>query len=96
MADVLRVLGRHAGASAWWLGTLAAAAAFLLLPGLAFAELVTCDGACTVTFVMTPAEPDADRVADLATMFGLFIFGGVVVYFSRQLLKLFELDQNES
>lgn len=67
----------------------------LLWSGPALAQ-TTCTGECTVTVVLTPAEIDQARVDDLNAMFGLFISAIVVVYFGRQLLKIFDKDPYES
>lgn len=59
-------------------------------------ESTVCSGDCTVTVILTPAEIDQARVDDLNAMFALFISAVVVVYFGRQLLKLFDKDPYES
>jgi TRAP-type C4-dicarboxylate transport system permease small subunit len=55
-----------------------------------------CDTAtgCTVTVLVEPAPPSAERIQDLLDLFYIFLALIVVVWGSKQLLKLFEVNHD--
>lgn len=46
----------------------------------------------TVVVQVEPAPPDEERLADLSTAFGLVLAAVIVVWFAKQLLKLFSVN----
>lgn len=51
---------------------------------------ITCGSSCTVSIELTPATPDAERIADMTILWGLFLVVLVVVFCAKQFLKFFE------
>lgn len=56
---------------------------------------VECGAACSIAVQLTPAEPDPEHIADIGTLFALFLGAAVLVYCMRQLLNLFRINQHE-
>nr|WP_315238090.1 hypothetical protein [uncultured Albidiferax sp.] len=51
---------------------------------------INCDAACTVAVELKAAEPDAEKITDMAQIWGLFLVVLVAVYCAKQILKFFE------
>lgn len=46
----------------------------------------------TVVVQVEPAEPDPERIGDISIAFGLVLSAVIVVWFSKQILKLFSVN----
>ena len=46
----------------------------------------------TVVVQVEPAPPSEERMQDLLQLFGLFLAAVIVVWFSKQVLKLFSVN----
>lgn len=55
----------------------------------------TCASECTVTVVVEPVPLSQEQLDDLSVMFGCFVLAAIVIYFGRQLLRLFETSPSE-
>lgn len=58
--------------------------------------ILSCDGTCTVTHVITmdPAQHEltAERVADYQSLFAMFLLAGVLILGAKALYKRFRID----
>ena len=58
------------------------------------ADPVVCSGNCTVSVAVAPVQMTPTQVADIGTMFGLFLVAAVAIYCAKQLLNLFKVNSN--
>lgn len=56
---------------------------------------ISCGAECSITVHLKPAPPDAQNLADISMLFGLFLVAATVIFCARQLLNLFRVAPNE-